>query len=177
MSDYYLGEIRLFAGNFAPQDWHLCDGALVNISANEALFALIGTQFGGDGRTTDGLPDLRGRLPLGQSATYAFGATGGGEAVALTTANTPIHTHFLETAGTTATTPTAGPGVTFADTTSPTIQYLKDGLPATDQTTVSPVASTIGASGVPNIPHDNIMPCMALTYIICVNGIYPVDPQ
>jgi len=98
VSDQFIGEIRMFAGNFAPQGWALCDGQLVSISQNIALFSVIGTTFGGDGQVSFALPDLRGRVPIhrgtGSGLTpRAIGAAGGAEAVALTAAQMPSHTH------------------------------------------------------------------------------------
>ena len=93
MSESYLGEIRMFAGNFAPQGWALCNGALLSIAENSALFALMGTTYGGDGQTTFALPDLQGRAPMHKSTSYPLGAKGGTETVTLVQNQMPLHTH------------------------------------------------------------------------------------
>ena len=95
MAQPYIGEIRMFAGNFAPAGWMFCEGQLMPISENEALFKLIGTTYGGDGRMTFALPDLRGRIPIHQGNGFSLAETGGVEAVTLTAQQIPIHTHPL----------------------------------------------------------------------------------
>src|SRR6266581_4925646 len=94
MAQPYVGEIRMFAGNFAPAGWMFCEGQLLPISENETLFTLIGTTYGGDGLTTFALPDLRGRLPLHQGNGFTLAENGGTETVTLTTSQIPGHTHF-----------------------------------------------------------------------------------
>ncbi len=175
MSDPYLGEIRLFAGNFAPAQWHLCDGSLLPISGNEALFSLIGTTYGGNGVSTFGLPDFRGRLGIheGQGpglSSYALGQTGGALEVALTSQTAPSHNHSLNTAGTAAATPNTGPTATFANTTDQNVMYVKDG--ASGATQASPASTTLSQSGG-GLPHENLMPGLTVNYIICLSGIYP----
>lgn len=97
MAQPYVGEIRIFAGNFAPAGWHFCDGSLLPISENEVLFTLIGTTYGGDGESTFAVPDLRGRMPLhagtGGGSTYVIAESGGVESVTLSTNQIPSHTH------------------------------------------------------------------------------------
>src|SRR5215472_4265974 len=95
MSQPYYGEIRIFAGNFAPRGWMFCEGQLLPISENETLFQLIGTTYGGDGESTFALPDLRGRVPIHQSSTFILAETGGVEEVTLTVAQIPAHSHAL----------------------------------------------------------------------------------
>lgn len=179
MSNPYLGEIRLFAGNFAPVGWHACDGTLLPISGNEALFSLLGTTYGGNGTNNFGLPDFRGRVGIheGQGtglSNYTLGQNGGALNVTLTTATTPAHTHALNTAGTAATSPTAGSGVTFANTTGQNVMYINNGASGTTQ--ASPAAATVssscGASGAA-MPHENLMPGLAVNYIISLNGLFP----
>ncbi len=174
--DPYIGEIRIFAGAFAPQDWQLCDGTLLQISAQQALYSLIGTTYGGDGVTTFAVPDLRGRLAisLGQGpglSVHTAGQKGGTEQVALTTPTMTSHTHTLNTAGTAATTPTAGPGVTFANTTGQNTMYANAGATPVP-TQENPAATTIANTGTGQV-HANIMPCLAVNYIICLLGFYP----
>src|SRR5947209_10197062 len=93
MAQPYVGEIRIFAGNFAPAGWMFCEGQLLPISENETLFQLIGTTYGGDGQSTFGLPDLRGRIPLHQGNGFTLAETGGVETVTLTVSQIPAHTH------------------------------------------------------------------------------------
>src|SRR6201990_2003002 len=99
MAQPYVGEIRMFAGNFAPAGWMFCEGQLLPISENDTLFNLIGTTYGGDGQSTFGLPDLRGRLPVHMGGGYALAEAGGVEDVTLTAAQLPAHTHALTAIG------------------------------------------------------------------------------
>ncbi|HQT25926.1 MAG TPA: tail fiber protein [Burkholderiales bacterium] len=175
MSDPYLGEIRLFAGNYAPVNWHLCDGTLLPISTYSALFSLIGTAYGGNGTSTFGLPDLRGRLGIheGQGSglsNYVLGQAGGALDVTLNSQTAPAHTHSLNTSGTAASTPNTGPTVTFANTAGQNVMYVNNG--ASGATQVSPASTTISQSGG-GLPHSNLMPGLTVNYIICLNGIYP----
>src|SRR5471032_2966523 len=103
MSSPYVGEIRIFAGNFAPAGWMFCEGQLLPISEFETLFNLIGTTYGGDGQSTFALPDLRGRLPIHQGNGFTLAETGGGEGVALTVAQIPAHSHPMLASGNTGT--------------------------------------------------------------------------
>lgn len=179
MVDSYVGEIRMM-GNVngkAPNGWLPCNGAIVSIQAYPALFSLIGTTYGGDGATTFGIPDLRGRLPMGQGngpnlTPRIMGQTFGSEAVSLQPANTPSHNHTMNTAGTAAITTEAGPQVTFANVTSPTAQYLKGGLGTAGGTVISPIATTIDTTGS-GVAHDNVMPCATINFIISTSGLYP----
>lgn|SRR5262245_32060297 len=183
MADFYLGQVILFAGNFAPRGWAFCDGSLLQISTNEALYSLLGTTYGGDGANTFGLPDLRGAVPVsaGQApgrSSYALGQGGGTEAVTLTPAQLPSHTHAV----TAATAPinvsnatadqTSPKGAVFAQpATTSMYQANKDA-----STTLSPRAvtttvtvATAGASA----PVSVMMPYVAINYCICTEGIYP----
>lgn len=179
MTDYFIGEIRLFAGMFAPADWHICDGSLMAINKYQALFSLIGTTYGGDGVNTFALPDLRGRVPIGQGqgsptmTTRVVGQAGGSETATVNAAQLPVHTHAVFTAGTAATTPTLGSSVMFANTASPVVQYLKNGLGSAGGSAVNPADLTIQSTGG-NQAHPNIMPTAILTYIIALNGTYPM---
>lgn len=174
----YLGEIRIFAGAYAPQpDWHFCDGSLLQVSQYQALFALLGTIYGGDGVNTFGLPNLCGRVNIGagNGATLTqrkLGQSGGSETVALVTSNMPAHSHTLNTAGSDAASPTLGATVTFANATGQNTMYIKDGLPDTTAIKENPAAGTITQSGSGQ-PHDNIMPGLAVNYIIALNGLFP----
>ena len=179
MVESYTGEIRMMAnanGTY-PIDWALCDGSTLSVQNYQALFSLIGTTYGGDGVNTFALPDLRGRLPIGEGAgtnltARTIGQKVGTETVALQPSNIPPHAHALNTAGGAATTVTAGPTVTFANTASPTTQYLKDGLGTAGGTAVNPAPTTVGNTGNGAV-HDNIMLCATVNFIICLNGIYP----
>lgn len=164
MSEAYLGEIRMFAGNFAPVNWALCDGSIIPIDQNDALFALIGTTYGGDGVTTFALPDLRGRAPLHKSTTYPIGTKGGVESVTLTSAQLAMHSHaaMASTAAGAASTPTNGVWATSTYTSFSTAQ-----APDTRMN-----AQTVAAVGG-NQPHDNMMPFVVVSYIICTAGIFP----
>jgi microcystin-dependent protein len=165
MSTPYLGEIRMFGGNFAPRGFANCSGQLLSIAQNSALFALLGTTFGGDGQSTFGLPDLRGRVPVHQGAGTVIGEVSGVESVTLTTAQMPAHTHDLRAAagGTKASSPTnaffasGGPQQYISGRTSPLSGALQGGLSA--------------AGGAQ--PHNNMMPYAVVTFIIALEGIFP----
>lgn len=166
MSVPYLGEIRIFAGNFAPRGWAMCNGALMSISENDSLFNLIGTTYGGDGQVTFGIPDLRGRLPLHTGSSYVLGQQAGSESVTLAVTQIPAHEHHCaaSTANGLASNPT---GALLAQ--GPQIQmYIEDAQDAS----LSP--SAVGADGG-NQPHENRMPFMAINYIIALEGIYPTQ--
>jgi microcystin-dependent protein len=164
----YVGEIRMFGGNFAPAGWMFCDGALLSIAENETLFQLIGTTYGGDGQTTFGLPDLRGRVPIHQGQgpglqNYTLAQTGGVESVTLTQNQVPIHTHTPQASNTGA---SDNPANNFwANTTT--------GKPfSAAPPTVQMNAGTITAMGGSQ-PHDNMIPFLCVSYIISLFGIFP----
>jgi microcystin-dependent protein len=163
MSQPFLGEIRLFGGNFPPNGWAFCDGQLLSISQYEALFALIGTTYGGNGQTNFALPDLRGRVPAHQGGGFTMGQAAGVEQVTLTAAQLPAHTHTLRA--------TAADG-TSADPTN-NVWAESD---ARTFSTAAPDAtmhpSTLGAAGGSQ-PHSNLMPFVALSFIIALAGIFP----
>lgn len=164
----YVGEIRIFGGNFAPVGWAFCDGQLLSISENELLFSLIGTTYGGDGQTNFALPDLRGRLPIhqGQSTSgtiYTLGERGGTESVTLSPTHLPPHSHPVMAS------PNSGDLGSPQDATWATKnqQYSADVNPSN---TLHP--QIIGSAGGGQ-PHDNMMPSLAVNYIICLSGLYP----
>ncbi len=173
--DAYTGEIRLFAGGYAPEGWHFCDGSLVSTNTYPALYSLIGTTYG-SGNGTFGLPNLKGRLPVGTGQgpnlpVYTLGQTGGEESVMLQPANLPAHSHAISASSQAATTPTPGPSVTFA-TVGANDRFYVDTSQGTVTGTVNfsvSAVSTVGGSQ----PHVNIMPCTPINYIICLNGLYP----
>jgi microcystin-dependent protein len=164
MSQPYLGEIRIFAGNFAPSGWALCQGQTVLISENEALFNLIGTTYGGDGRQTFALPDLQSRIPIHMSQSYALGQAGGEEAVTLTTEPIPAHTHAVSVT-TAAGTQSSPKGNTLAASTAVAL-YNGD---APNQALAAQTVQSAGGSQ----PHDNMQPFLVLNFIISLSGLYP----
>ncbi|GGM19972.1 microcystin dependent MdpB family protein [Deinococcus aerophilus] len=169
MAEPFLGEIKLVGFSFVPRGWAFCNGQLLPINQNQALFALLGTLYGGDGRTTFALPDLRGRIPLHHGAGPGLplmkqGERSGTETVSLTTREVPGHTHLVN-ASTQAATRTTPDGTFLATAGSDEI-YLADN--PTDALSPSSVANA--GEG---LPHDNRMPFLALNYIIAVFGIYP----
>ena len=170
MSEPFVGEIRMFAGNFAPRGWAFCDGQLLAVSQNDALFSLLGTIYGGDGRTTFGLPDVRGRIPLHQGtgpglSARRLGSKGGAENVTLTTNQLASHSHDWN-ANTAAATGSAPQGKVTATPTPPGRLYRQ-----ADQT-VSLASTTIANTGGSR-SHNNLMPTLCINFIIALVGIYP----
>jgi microcystin-dependent protein len=169
MSEPFVGEIRMFAGNFAPRGWALCDGQLLDISQNDALFSLLGTTYGGDGRTTFGLPDMRGRIPIHAGtgpglSPRAWGAKAGQERVTLTTNQLPSHSHPLQVSDDLATT-SSPQGTTFHRASGD--NYIGEpGSPANLN------AGAIGTTGGGQ-DHNNVQPFLCLNFIIALFGIYP----
>ena len=164
MAQPYVGEIRIFAGNFAPAGWMFCEGQLLPISENETLFQLIGTTYGGDGESTFALPDLRGRIPLHQGNNHVLAETGGAESITLTAAQVPTHTHTV--LASTALANQAAPAGQVPAQTS-TFDFYVSGDPAAN---MSPAA--IGNTGGSQ-PHDNFQPYICINYIISLFGIFP----
>ena len=173
MSQPFVGEIRMFGGNFAPAGWMFCSGQLLSISENETLFQLIGTTYGGDGQSTFGLPDLQGRVPLhtGQGPglqNYQMAETGGVETVTLTANQLPGHSHAVQTA---ATGQTASPaGAILADATS--VQAGGRTYNAAVVPLAPMHAGSVGGAGGSQ-PHDNLQPTVAISFIISLFGIFP----
>ena len=170
MSDPFIGEIRMFGGNFAPRGWALCNGQLLAISQNTALFSLLGTSFGGDGVTTFALPDLRGRAPMhwGQGpglTNRILGESAGEEAVTLLGTQIPPHNHTVAAVSGPG---NAGspPGGLWAASSSRDSIYSN----ASPDAQMNPQA--IGGGGGSQ-PHDNMSPYLAVTFIIALEGIYP----
>lgn len=168
MSEPFVGEIRMFAGSFAPRSWGFCDGQLLAVSQNDALFSLFGTIYGGDGRTTFGLPDLRGRIPIhagsGPGLTpRSLGAKAGDENVSLNSNTVGAHSHgFL------ASTAAAGDGSPTDNTTATASGANIYGTGAASGMSGSSVAAT----GVGNA-HTNLMPTLCVHFIVALFGIYP----
>jgi microcystin-dependent protein len=164
MAQPYIGEIRMFGGNFAPVGWAFCDGALQAISENETLFTLIGTTYGGDGQNTFALPDLRGRLPVHQGNGFTLGEIAGVESVTLTTTQIPAHNHPFKV------TPNLGGGSAPVNTVlaqSSTVKVYSTVAPS-----VALGASSISATGG-NQPHSNFQPYLCVSFIISLFGIFP----
>jgi len=171
MADYYIGEIRVVAFNFAPVGWAQCDGQLLPISQNTALFSLLGTQYGGNGTSNFALPDFQGRIAVGQGqgpglSPYVPGQEGGTESVTLTTAEMPVHTHSPQAYQYAGDSTTAS-GDTFAQ---PNINERFQNLYQNQGPNVSAGAlSTVGGSQ----PHENRQPFEVNMVIIALTGIYP----
>jgi microcystin-dependent protein len=167
----YLGSVMMAGFNFAPQGWRLCDGQLVSISENDALFQLIGTTFGGDGKNTFGLPDLRSRIPVHQGqgpglSSYIIGQSGGVEEVTLTVNQIPIHNHLLTAS--TASGSAATPSNNF-------IAQNADGIDSfTNSSNGTLNTSTMSGTGGSE-PHSNIQPYLAIYFSIAMEGIFPAQ--
>jgi microcystin-dependent protein len=154
----------MFAGNFAPQGWVLCDGRQLSISQYEALYTLLGTTYGGDGQQTFNVPDLRGRAPIHKSSTYPQGAMGGTESVTLTQQNMPQHTHL----------PKAKKG--SGGSSVPTANYWAGNAEVTCYTTTAPTTPFDHAAIAPaggSQPHENMMPFLTMSFVMATSGIYP----
>jgi len=165
MAQPYVGEIRMFAGNFAPAGWMFCEGQLLPISEYETLFQLIGTTYGGDGQSTFALPDLRGRIPLHQGNGFILAETGGAEEITLTVSQIPAHSHPLLASTNSGTSANAANQV-VARTTGLITLYIED-APTLN---MSPQAvSSVGGSQ----PHTNFQPYLCVNFIISLFGIFP----
>lgn len=167
MSSPYVGEIRIFAGNFAPQGWSTCAGQTMAISQNDVLFALIGTTYGGDGVQTFNLPDLQGRAPIHQGNSFMIGERGGVESVALTVGQLPAHTHAVNSSSSRGNTSSPAGALWATDGTGVAAPYRKSG-----GTPVALAPATVAQAGGGQA-HENRQPYLALTYIIALFGIFP----
>ncbi|WP_400162721.1 phage tail protein [Brevibacillus sp. TJ4] len=167
--DQYVGEIRMFGGNYAPQGWAFCNGQLLSPDQYPALFALIGTTYGGDGVGTFALPDLRGRLPVhmgtnpGTNTAYSLGQKGGVETVALTQNQLPHHTHVVQASSQAGTSNNPENNVWASGQ-----QLFYNGVQSSGITMGSSISATGGAQ-----PHNNIMPFLATNFIIALDGNWP----
>lgn len=169
MSQPFLGEVKIFAGNFAPRGFAFCNGQILPISQNTALFSLLGTNYGGNGTSNFALPNLQGQMPMhaGQGpglTSRSVGEQGGEASVALLASQMPVHTHGLNASEGTGTTASPGPGVALAATAGMAVYRAPSNLGAMG----APLA---GAGG--NQPHENRQPYLALTFIIAMQGIFP----
>jgi microcystin-dependent protein len=164
MAQPYVGEIRMFAGNFAPAGWMFCEGQLLPISEYETLFNLIGTTYGGDGQSTFGLPDLRGRIPIHQGNGFILAETGGAEEITLTVNQIPAHSHPLLAANAVGNDPNPNNNL-LAESSAVTL--YQSGAPAAAMATQS-ISSTGGSQ-----PHTNFQPYLCIDFIISLFGIFP----
>lgn len=163
MSQPFIGEIRMFAGNFAPVGWAFCDGSIIPIDQNDALFNLIGTTYGGDGQTTFALPNLQSRVPVHVGPGFALGQSGGVESVTLTTSQIPAHSHVPQ--GNSNTGDQSNPsGALWAN--SPSKLYIAPPPNAN----MDPGA--IGSAGGSQ-PHDNMLPFLVINFILSLFGVFP----
>lgn len=172
MSNPFLAEIRIFTGNFAPKGWALCDGQLLPISQNTALFSLLGTIYGGDGKSTFALPNLQGSAPMQQGqgpglSLRSQGETGGEQTVTLLQTEMPSHSHTaVAAAGTGLADPTGNAWASgakgFGNIYSPSVQA--------SNVQMNPFATSIAGG---NLPHNNMMPFLGLTFIIALQGVFP----
>jgi len=171
----YIGEIRMFAGNFAPYQWAICDGSLLPIAQNNALFAVIGTTYGGNGTTTFAVPDMRGRVPVHCGAgpglaNVVLGEKAGNESTTLLVANIPAHTHTLNGVNVPAASATPSSAVMLA--TTPFSQYVTATVsPAPVQVPMN--VGSIAANTTTNIGMSVVQPFTAISFIIALQGIFP----
>jgi microcystin-dependent protein len=162
VSQPFVGEIRMFGGNFAPVDWFFCNGQLLAISQFETLFNLIGTTYGGDGQTTFALPDLRSRIPIHQGSSYVIGQLGGVEEVTLTVSQLPGHSHGLPASSSSGTSSAPAANVPASWSSD---QYAPSGA------TVM-MGAAVGNTGGSQ-PHNNVAPFLVVNFIISAFGIFP----
>lgn len=165
MAQPYVGEIRMFAGNFAPAGWMFCEGQLLPISENETLFQLIGTTYGGDGQNTFALPDLRGRIPIHQGNGFILAETGGAEEVTLTVNQIPAHSHPLLASNNLAN--SGNPGNNLLSSTA-----TGNKIYAATNTSVALANNSITAVGGSQ-PHTNFQPYLCVDFIISLYGMFP----
>jgi len=171
MAEPFLGEIRIASFGFAPKGWAMCNGQLLPINQNQALFAILGTTYGGDGRTTFALPDLRSRTPISFGggpglASYNLGQSGGAENVTLTQAQTPAHVHALS-----ASTLPASTNLPANDVLAKKAKFGVDDFVTSNNTTpMNPQALSVVGSGS---PHENRQPFLSLNFVIALQGIFP----
>ncbi len=164
MAQPYVGEIRMFAGNFAPAGWMFCEGQLLPISENETLFQLIGTTYGGDGQSTFALPDLRGRVPIHNGSGFLLAETGGAEEITLTVQQIPAHSHPLLGSSSTGSTSLPDNGLLAKSTSNTPYTPFSP-----DKHLRSNSISPIGGSQ----PHTNFQPYLCISFIISLFGIFP----
>lgn len=164
MAQPYVGEIRMFAGNFAPAGWMFCEGQLLPISENETLFQLVGTTYGGDGQETFALPDLRGRIPIHQGNGFSLAETGGAETITLTVNQIPVHSHPL--LGSAVNGNQVNPSNTLLASSTVVTPY------AVETANAQMAANAVSAVGGSQ-PHNNFQPYLCVDFIISLFGIFP----
>jgi len=167
MSSPFIGEIRMFAGNFAPAGWAFCDGSLLPISGNETLFTLIGTTYGGDGVSTFALPDLRSRVPVHAGPGFVLGQTGGAETVTLTVPELPVHNHIPAADNNAGT--AAAPGGNVWAASNNYFQFAPGSGAAALMS-----AQAVGSDGGSQ-PHENMLPFLAVNFILSLFGVFPTQ--
>jgi microcystin-dependent protein len=175
MSDPYLGEVRMFGGNYAPRGWALCDGRLLNISQNSALFSLLGVAYGGNGQTTFGLPDLRGRVPMHQGqggglSNRVIGEMAGTENVTLLITQIPQHNHAAMASTGAGNQPGPANNVPATPQASGAEFYVVPGASSVVPAAMAP--SSIATDGESQ-PHPNMMPSLCVSFIIALTGAFP----
>jgi microcystin-dependent protein len=163
MSSPFVGEIRMFGGNFAPAGWAFCNGSIIPIAENETLFQLIGTTYGGDGQETFALPDLRGRLPMHRGNGFLIGENAGTETETLTVNQIPAHNHVPQAASSAGNSASPAGNIWASASLNP---Y------STGAANAAMSAAACGTTGGSQ-PHDNLMPYLAVTFIISLFGIFP----
>jgi microcystin-dependent protein len=164
MAEPFLSEIRIMSFNFAPKGWALCNGQLLPINQNQALFSLLGTTYGGDGRTTFALPDLRDRAPIHVGAGFVLGERGGEQAHTVASGELPAHTHTVNAS--------SSDGNAVIPTSNVLASSLNQSYRAPDQALTSLVSGTIANTGGSQ-PHENMQPYLVLTFCIALQGIFP----
>jgi microcystin-dependent protein len=162
MSEPFLGEIKVISWTFPPKGWALCNGQLLPINQNQALFALLGTTYGGDGRVNFGLPNLQGRVPIHMGGGFVLGEQGGETAHTLNVSELPAHTHLVTT------------GASAADQTSPAGNYVAPSAragfaPSPNGVLLAGSVSSVGGGQ----PHENLSPYLVLNFVIALQGIFP----
>jgi microcystin-dependent protein len=164
MSNPFLGEIRMFGGNFAPQGWAFCNGALMAIDQNDTLFQLIGTTYGGDGQSTFALPNLQSRVPIHQGPGFTIGQLSGVETVTLNVNQIPAHSHVPQ-----------AQSIAGAQTSPSNAIWAVSAVPAYSTQSPGPAAmnaAVLGQAGGSQ-PHDNMMPFLSINFILSLFGVYP----
>ncbi len=174
MSEPFIGQIMMFAGNFAPRGWAFCQGQILSIAQNTALFSILGTTYGGNGQTTFALPDLRGRYPMqpGQGpglSPRTLGEQGGTETVTLISTQMPAHTHALTASNSAADQPIPEGNVVAT--------RIESGVPVNSYTTPNNINTTMAPNSIGiaggSQPHNNMSPFLCINFIIALEGIYP----
>lgn len=175
MSEPFMGEVKMVANNFAPKNWAFCNGQEISINEHQALYAVIGTYFGGNGTSTMGLPDLRGRTPVGMGNGYFQGMKSGFPTITLTASQTPGHNHTLTATTDESTAPDPSPE--YADTSVASTGRLGSSTAATAFSTDTSVMKPLSAAAVTaqggNQPHNNMQPYLGLHFVIALEGLFP----